>query len=106
MQELNEDDNSKRLKTSGESSSTSDRKITRPDAVVSATQVSGSGPASLPQRPPNRRKMSLKRSLQERAKSSEPTHRKPHRYETNSKHELLKVESLTFISPRTHSKIW
>lgn len=80
-------------KTSEESSSSSDRKITGPDAVVSATQVSGSVPT---QRPPNRRKMSLKKSLQERSKSSETTHEKPHSYETNSKHELLKVRVSNF----------
>ncbi|KAL0692380.1 hypothetical protein Bca4012_059560 [Brassica carinata] len=85
----------KTAKTSEESCSTSVRKITRPDAVVSATQVSGSGPA---QRPPNRRKMSLKKSLQERARSSETTFEKPHRYEINSKHELLKEQVSTCLS--------
>ncbi|CAH8299612.1 unnamed protein product [Eruca vesicaria subsp. sativa] len=85
-------------KTSEESSSTSEKKITGPNAVISATQVSGSGPASLLQKPPNRRKMSLKKSLQERAKSSEATYDKPHRYETNSKHELLKQQVSTSLS--------
>ncbi|KAL0828156.1 hypothetical protein Bca101_051834 [Brassica carinata] len=92
----------KTAKTAEESSSPSDKKITEPDAVVSATQVSGPGPASLRQRPPNRRKMSLKKSLRERAKISETTHEKPH----SCKKELLKVEFLTFISLKTHSKIW
>ncbi|KAF8105480.1 hypothetical protein N665_0157s0065 [Sinapis alba] len=57
----------KTAKTSEESCSTTVKKITGPDAVVlSPTQVSGSGPGSLPQKPPNRRKISLKKSLQER----------------------------------------
>ncbi|KAL1198036.1 Protein ALWAYS EARLY 1 [Cardamine amara subsp. amara] len=79
----------KTAKTSEESSSISDKKKTEPDAVVSAKQVSDSGPASLPQKPPNRRKRSLKKSLQERAISSETTHEKPHSYKNNSEHELL-----------------
>ncbi|CAH2044535.1 unnamed protein product [Thlaspi arvense] len=86
------------LKTSEESSSISDKKITVPDAVVSATQISGSGPPSSPKKPPHWRKMSLKKSLQERAKSSETTHDKPHNYETLSKHELLKEEVSTCLS--------
>ena len=90
----------KTAKTAEESSSPSDKKITEPDAVVAATQVSGPGPASLPQRPPNRRKMSLKKSLRERAKISETTHEKPH----SCKKELLKVEFLTFTSPRLIQK--
>ncbi|KAG5412012.1 hypothetical protein IGI04_008331 [Brassica rapa subsp. trilocularis] len=81
-------------KTAEESSSPSDKKITGPDAVVSATQVSGPGPASLPQRPPNRRKMSLKKSLRERAKISETTHEKPH----SCKKELLKEQVSTCLS--------
>ncbi|KAH0850972.1 hypothetical protein HID58_095039 [Brassica napus] len=81
-------------KTAEESSSPSDKKITEPDAVVSATQVSGPGPASLPQRPPNRRKMSLKKSLRERAKISETTHEKPH----SCKKELLKEQVSTCLS--------
>ncbi|KAF3541704.1 hypothetical protein F2Q69_00024893 [Brassica cretica] len=81
-------------KTAEESSSPSDKKITEPDAVVSATQVSGPGPASLRQRPPNRRKMSLKKSLRERAKISETTHEKPH----SCKKELLKEQVSTCLS--------
>lgn len=82
----------KTAKTSEESSSTSDKKKTGQDAVESATQVPCLDSASLPQKPPNRRKMSLKKSLQERAKPSETTHDKPHSYELPSDHELLKVE--------------
>ncbi|XP_024007386.1 protein ALWAYS EARLY 1 isoform X2 [Eutrema salsugineum] len=89
----------KTAKNSEEFSSTSDKKITGPDAVVSATQVSGSGPASLPQKPPNRRKMSLKKSLQERAKTYETTPEKPHSYETFSEHELLKKVSTCLSYP-------
>ncbi|WZY79284.1 hypothetical protein YC2023_025668 [Brassica napus] len=84
----------KTAKTAEESSSPSDKKITEPDAVVAATQVSGPGPASLPQRPPNRRKMSLKKSLRERAKISETTHEKPH----SCKKELLKEQVSTCLS--------
>lgn len=114
LQESAEDDNLKTLlnprragqgpvkqqktaKTSEESCSTSDKKITRPNEAVSATQVSGSGPASLPQKPPNRRKISLKKSLQERTKSSETTHNKSHSYEIDPEHELLKVGVSNFI---------
>lgn len=90
----------KTAKTSEESSSTSDERKTGQDAVMS-----GLGRATLPQKPPNRRKMSLKKSLQERAKSSETTHDKPHSYELLSEHELLKVESLTSFLLYA-SKIW
>ncbi|CAN8265342.1 unnamed protein product [Cochlearia groenlandica] len=85
----------KTAKTSEESSSTGDKTITVQDAVVSATQVSGLGPASLPQKPPNRRKMSLKKSLQERAKSSHDT---PPSYQKKSEHELLKERVSTCLS--------
>lgn len=112
LQESAEDDNLKTLvkarrsgqgpakqlktaKTSEESSLASDKKLTIPDAVVPATQVSALGPATLPQKPPNRRKMSLKKSLQERAKSLETTHDKLRSRKSLSEHELLKVESLT-----------
>lgn len=112
LQELAEDDNLKTLvksrrsgqgpakqlktaKSSEESSSTSDKERTGPDAVVSATKVSNPGPVTLPQKPPNRRKMSLKKSLQKRAISSETTHDKPRSCKKLSEHELLKVESLT-----------
>lgn len=97
----------KTAKTSEESSSTSDKKRTEPDAVVSATQVSDSGPESLPQKPPNRRKMSLKKSLQKRAVSSETTHEKSNSSKNNSEPELLElleVESLNFTSLYTHPK--
>jgi len=81
----------KTAKTTVESSSASDKKITGPDAVVPATQVSASGPETLPQKPPNRRKISLKKSLQERAKSLETTHDKPRSFKKLSEHELLQV---------------
>ncbi|KAF2550638.1 hypothetical protein F2Q68_00036651 [Brassica cretica] len=115
LQESAEDDNLKTLlnprragqgpakqqktaKTSEESCSTSDKKITRPNEAVSATRVSGSGPASLPQKPPNRRKISLKKSLQERTKSSEATHNKSHSNEAEPHHELLKEKVSTCLS--------
>ncbi|CAN6876999.1 unnamed protein product [Brassica oleracea] len=88
----------KTAKTSEESCSTSDKKITRPNEAVSATRVSGSGPASLPQKPPNRRKISLKKSLQERTKSSEATHNKSHSNEAEPHHELLKEKVSTCLS--------
>ncbi|KAF3484631.1 hypothetical protein F2Q69_00056185, partial [Brassica cretica] len=115
LQESAEDDNLKTLlnprragqgpskqqktaKTSEESCSTSDKKITRPNEAVSATRVSGSGPASLPQKPPNRRKISLKKSLQERTKSSEATHNKSHSNEAEPHPELLKEKVSTCLS--------
>ncbi|KAL0738704.1 hypothetical protein Bca4012_014914 [Brassica carinata] len=88
----------KTAKTSEESCSTTVKKITGPNEVVSATQVSGSGPASLLQKPPNRRKMSLKKSLQERTKSSEATPNKSHNYEIDPEHELLKEKVSTCLS--------
>ncbi|CAN8255736.1 unnamed protein product [Cochlearia groenlandica] len=91
----------KTAKTLAESSSTSDKKITESDAVVSAIQIPGSVPASLPQKPPHRRKMSLKKSLQERAKTSKTTHDKPH----SSDYALSKVAYLTSFLLHA-SKIW
>ncbi|XP_010455109.1 PREDICTED: protein ALWAYS EARLY 1-like [Camelina sativa] len=88
----------KTAKTSEEPSSTSDKIITGPDAVVTATQVSGSGPVTLPQKPPNRRKMSLKKSLQQRAISSETTHDKPLGCKKFSEYELLKEKVSTCLS--------
>lgn len=123
LQELSEDDNlktpsnnarragkgpAKQQKTAKaeESCSTSDKEITGRDAVVSDTQVSRSSPASLPQKPPNRRKIGLKKSLQERSKSAETTPNKSYGHELDPEHELLKVrrvESLTsFLLGRTH----
>lgn len=90
---------SKQLKTAKEleeSTTTSDKKKTAVDVVVSTKQDSDSGPASLPpQKPPNRRKVNLKKSLQERAKSSETIHKVPRSSRSLSEHELLsKVEPL------------
>ncbi|CAH8324630.1 unnamed protein product [Eruca vesicaria subsp. sativa] len=84
----------KTAKTSGESFSTNDKKITGPNDVVSATPR----PASLPQKQPNRRKISLKKSLQERSKSSEATHNKSHSYQIDPEHELLKEQVSTCLS--------
>ncbi|KAG7552095.1 DIRP domain [Arabidopsis thaliana x Arabidopsis arenosa] len=88
----------KTAKTSEESSLASDKKLTIPDAVVPATQVSALGPATLPQKPPNRRKMSLKKSLQERAKSLETTHDKLRSRKSLSEHELLKEKFSNCLS--------
>ncbi|VYS68097.1 unnamed protein product [Arabidopsis thaliana] len=88
----------KTAKTTVESSSASDKKITGPDAVVPATQVSASGPETLPQKPPNRRKISLKKSLQERAKSLETTHDKPRSFKKLSEHELLQEKLSNCLS--------
>ncbi|VVB15249.1 unnamed protein product [Arabis nemorensis] len=88
----------KTAKTLEESFTTSDKKKTGQDAMESATQVPCLDSASLPQKPPNRRKMSLKKSLQERANPSETTHDKPHSYELPSEHELLKEKVSTFLS--------
>ncbi|XP_056866024.1 protein ALWAYS EARLY 1 isoform X2 [Raphanus sativus] len=82
----------KTAKASEESCSTSDKKITGRDAVVSSdTQVSGSGP-------PNRRKISLKKSLQERSKSAETTPNKSHCHELDPEHELLKEKVSNSLS--------
>ncbi|KAG7576122.1 DIRP domain [Arabidopsis thaliana x Arabidopsis arenosa] len=61
----------KTVKALEESTTTSDKKRPVTDIVASPKQVSDSGPTSLSQKPPSRRKKSLKKSLQERAKSSE-----------------------------------
>ncbi|KAF8091859.1 hypothetical protein N665_0433s0026 [Sinapis alba] len=64
--------------------------------VVSTKQDSDSGPASLPQKkPPNRRKVSLKKSLQERAKSSEMVHKVPRSSRSLSEQELLLKDTLS-----------
>ncbi|KAL0719912.1 hypothetical protein Bca4012_069236 [Brassica carinata] len=94
---------SKQLKTAKEleeSTTVSDKKKSDMDVVVSTKQDSDSGPASLPpQKPPNRRKVSLKKSLQERAKSSETIHKVPRSSRSLSEHELLSKDTLsTYIS--------
>ncbi|KAL0719797.1 hypothetical protein Bca4012_069121 [Brassica carinata] len=94
---------SKQLKTAKEleeSTTVSDRKKSATDVVVSTKQDSDSGPASLPpQKPPNRRKVSLKKSLQEKAKSSETIHKVPRSSRSLSEHELLSKDTLsTYIS--------
>ncbi|KAJ4886142.1 Protein ALWAYS EARLY 2 [Raphanus sativus] len=94
---------SKQLKTAKEleeSTTTSDKKKTAVDVVVSTKQDSDSGPASLPpQKPPNRRKVSLKKSLQERAKSSETIHKVPRSSRSLSEHELLSKDTIsTYMS--------
>lgn len=75
---------------------TSDKKRSAMDVVEVATtkEVSDSGAASIPQKPPNRRKMSLKKSLQERDnKSSETIHKASRSSRSLSEQELLlKVE--------------
>lgn len=92
---------SKQLKTVmplEESTITKDKKRPVMDTVSSTKQVSDSGPASLSQKPPSRRKMSLKKSLQERAKSSEIIHKASRSSRSLSEKELLlKVKPLTSL---------
>ncbi|KAG2273065.1 hypothetical protein Bca52824_067620 [Brassica carinata] len=78
-----------------ESTSTSDKKISEMDVEVATKEVSDSGPASLPQKPPNRRKMSLKKSLQERDKSSETIHKASRSSRSLSEQELLLKDKLS-----------
>ncbi|KAF3605161.1 hypothetical protein DY000_02051408 [Brassica cretica] len=76
---------------------TSDKKRSAMDVVEVATtkEVSDSGPASVPQKPPNRRKMSLKKSLQERDnKSSELIHKASRSSRSLSEQELLLKDKL------------
>ncbi|XP_023637492.1 protein ALWAYS EARLY 1 isoform X2 [Capsella rubella] len=87
----------KAAKTSEESSLTSDKNITGPDAVVSASQGSAD-PVAFPQKRPDKRKMSLKKSLQQRAISSETTHDKTRSFEKLSEHELLQEKVSTCLS--------
>ncbi|XP_033146534.1 protein ALWAYS EARLY 2 isoform X2 [Brassica rapa] len=94
---------SKQLKTAKEleeSTTMSDKKHSAMDVVVSTKQDSDSCPAtSPPQKPPNRRKASLKKSLQERAKSSETVHKVPRSSRSLSEQELLlKDELSTYMS--------
>ncbi|KAG2245662.1 hypothetical protein Bca4012_091408 [Brassica carinata] len=89
---------SKQLKTAKEleeSTTMSDKKHS-----VSTKQDSDSCPAtSPPHKPPNRRKASLKKSLQERAKSSETVHKVPRSSRSLSEQELLlKDELSTYMS--------
>ncbi|XP_019058704.1 PREDICTED: protein ALWAYS EARLY 2-like [Tarenaya hassleriana] len=88
----------KTAKTLEESSPAGDKK--RPDAGVtmSTIPVSASGPATLPQKPPNRRKVNLKKMLQERVKFSETTSKAPHSDESLSEHELLQEKLSTCLS--------
>ncbi|KAJ0244458.1 Protein ALWAYS EARLY 2 [Hirschfeldia incana] len=90
---------SKQLKTAKEleeSTTVSDKKKPAMDIVVSTKQDSDTGPASLPpQKPPNRRKASLKKSLQERAKSSETTHKVPRSSRSLSEQELISKDTIS-----------
>ncbi|CAH8386148.1 unnamed protein product [Eruca vesicaria subsp. sativa] len=94
---------SKQLKTVKEleeSTTMSDKKKSAmEDVVVSTKNDSDSGPAISPQKPPNRRKVSLKKSLQERAKSSETIHKVPRSSRSLSEHELLLKDTIsTYMS--------
>lgn len=92
----------KTVKALEESAITSDKKRPGMDIVASPKQVSDSGPTSLSQKPPNRRKKSLQKSLQEKAKSSETTHKAARSSRSLSEQELLlKVEPLTSLLLRT-----
>lgn len=100
---------SKQLKTVKEleeSTTTSDKNRPVMDVVASTKQVSDSSPASVSQKPPSKRKKSLKKSLQERAKSSETIHKASRSSRSLSEQELLlKVEPLTSLLLCTFS-IW
>ncbi|CAH2055030.1 unnamed protein product [Thlaspi arvense] len=89
---------SKELKTAkalDESTTLSDNKGSVMDVVVSTKQVSDSGPASSPQKPPSRRKMSLKKSLQERDKSSDTIHKASRSSRSLSEQELFLKDKLS-----------
>lgn len=93
------------VKASEESTTASDRERHVVDVVMSLKQVSDSGPTSLPQKPLSRRKMSLKKSLQERDKSTETIHKASRSSRSLSEHEfLLKVEPLTLFFSTAHTK--
>lgn len=83
----------KAVKELEETTTTSDKKGPAMDVEVATKEVSDSGPASLPQKPPNRRKMSLKKSLQERDKSSDKASRSSR--SLSEQEVLLKVKPLT-----------
>lgn len=94
------------VKALEESTTTSDKKRPVTDIVASPKQVSDSGPTSLSQKPPSRRKKSLKKSLQERAKSSETILKASRSSRSLTEQEsLLKVEPLTSLLLHTFS-IW
>ncbi|AEE74229.1 ALWAYS EARLY 2 [Arabidopsis thaliana] len=84
----------KTVKALEESAITSDKKRPGMDIVASPKQVSDSGPTSLSQKPPNRRKKSLQKSLQEKAKSSETTHKAARSSRSLSEQELLLKDKL------------
>ncbi|KAL1211716.1 Protein ALWAYS EARLY 2 [Cardamine amara subsp. amara] len=85
----------KTVKALEESTITSDKKRPVMDTVASTIQVSDPGPASLSQKPPSRRKMSLKKSLQERVKSSETIHKASRSSRSLSEKELLLKDTLS-----------
>uniref|UniRef100_A0A1J3IUE4 Protein ALWAYS EARLY 2 n=1 Tax=Noccaea caerulescens TaxID=107243 RepID=A0A1J3IUE4_NOCCA len=85
----------KTVKALEETSTICDKKRAVMDVEVSTKQVSDSGPASLPPKTPNRRKMSLKKSLQERAKSSEITHKASRSSRSLSEKELVSKDMLS-----------
>ncbi|CAH8392398.1 unnamed protein product [Eruca vesicaria subsp. sativa] len=85
----------KAVKELEESTTTSDKKRSVIDVEVATKEVSDSGPASLPQKPPNRRKISLKKSLQDRDKSSKLMHKAARSSRSLSEHELLLKDKLS-----------
>ncbi|KAF8107641.1 hypothetical protein N665_0118s0013 [Sinapis alba] len=85
----------KAVKELEESTTTSDKKRTAMDVEVATKEVSDSGPASLQQKPPNRRKMSLKKNLQERDKSFELMQKASRSSRSLSEQELLLKDKLS-----------
>ncbi|XP_019100091.1 PREDICTED: protein ALWAYS EARLY 2 isoform X2 [Camelina sativa] len=89
---------SKQLKTVQaleESATTSDKNRPVMDVIASTKEISDSGPASVSQKPPNKRKISLKKSLQERAKSSETIHKVSRSSRTLSVQEFFLKDKLS-----------
>ncbi|XP_024015141.1 protein ALWAYS EARLY 2 isoform X2 [Eutrema salsugineum] len=85
----------KTVKMLDESTTISDKKRSVMDVIVSTKQDSDSGPASFLQKPLSRRKMSLKKSLQERAKSSEIIHKASRSSRSLSEQELVLKDKLS-----------
>ncbi|XP_023642732.1 protein ALWAYS EARLY 2 isoform X2 [Capsella rubella] len=85
----------KTAKTLDEFTTTSDKNRPEMDVVASTKQVSDSCPASVSQKPPNKRKKSLKKSLQERAKSSETIHKASRSSRSLSEQELLLKDKMS-----------
>ncbi|CAN8260365.1 unnamed protein product [Cochlearia groenlandica] len=77
------------VKVLEESTSIVDKEKPAVDVTMPTIQVSDLDPASVLQKPPNRRKMSLKKSLQERTKSSETIPKASRSSKSMLEHELV-----------------